>query len=248
MLIRFALVAVVCSSLGGCISQKSMERAASRTDLATAYLNEKNPEAAVGALREAVKLDPRNWRAREMLGMAYNAKGQPDLADASFIEALRLNPTEGEVLVNYGAFLIDQDRAKEAIPFLERAIDDLDYRSPALVLSNLSRAHLDAGEPDKAAARAQEALQRSPNLCPAMYHLGLAQEARGDTGAALLAYDKLTQTCPTEALGGWLRSGCIRASEGDRSGAAFALGQVESMAPGSAAVAEARSCQALAGG
>lgn len=231
----------------GCISAKDIERAASRVELSAAYIRENNAEAAVGSLREAIKLDPRNWRAHMMLGMAYIAKGQPDLADESFRDALRLNPEEGEVLVNYGAFLVQQGRPAEAIPLLERAVNDLDYRSPAIVLSNLSRAHLDLGQSDKAALRAEEALRRAPTLCPAMYHLGLAQEARGQPAAALRAYDLLTETCPNEAVGGWLRSGCIRAEQGDHSGADVAFGQVENLAPGTAAADEARSCQALAG-
>lgn len=244
----FAFASVVLVGFAsGCISQKDMERASSRVDLSAAYIRENNAEAAVGSLREAIKLDPRNWRARMMLGMAYIAKGQPELADESFQMAVKLNPDEGEILVNYGAFLVQQGRAKEAIPLLERAVDDLDYRSPAVVLSNLSRAHLDAGESDKAVLRAEEALRRAPTLCPAMYHLGLAQEARGQPTAALRAYDLLTETCPNEAVGGWLRSGCIRAEQGDRDGADVAFGQVENLAPGTAAVDEARSCQALAG-
>lgn len=231
----------------GCVSEKSMARAASRTDLATAYLNEKNPEAAVAAAREASKLDPRNWRARSVLAMAYIVKGQPEMAEESFLAALKINPDEGEILVNYGAFLVQQARPLEAIPLFERAIGDLDYRNPATVLSNLSRALLDAGQPDQAVVRAEEALRRSPNLCPALYHLGLAQEARNQPELALSAYDKLTETCPAEAVGGWLRSGCIRAGLGDRPGAAADLGQVESLAPGTQAAIEARSCQALAG-
>ncbi len=241
-----AVVAV--AFLGGCVSQARMEKAATRVDLGIAYLNEKNPEAAVAALREAVKLDPRNWRARSALAMAYVAKGEPALADDAFKKALRINPSEGEILVNYGAFLVASGRPAEAIPVLEKATDDLDYRNPGMVLSNLSRAHLDAGDPEKAAARAREAVKRVPGLCPAWYHLGLAEEARGQAEAALAAYDTLTQTCPDEALGGWLRAGCLMATRGDSIGADIALSHVVDHAAGTPMADEARACLAQVGG
>ena len=88
-----------------------------------------------------------------------------------------MNPDEGEILLNYGAFLIENGRPEEAIAPLEHALEDLDYRSPAMVLSNLARAELATGHPEKAKARAEAALKRAPNLCPAQYHLGLAEEA-----------------------------------------------------------------------
>ncbi len=241
-------VVVAIALLGGCVTQARIEKASTRTDLGIAYLNEKNPESAVATLREAVKLDPRNWRARSALAMAYSAKGQPELADESFRKALRVNPGEGEILVNYGAFLIANNRPAEAVIVLEKATDDLDYRNPGIVLSNLSRAHLDAGEPELAAARAREAVRRVPGLCPAWYHLGLAEEARGQAEAALAAYDTLTQTCPDEALGGWLRAGCLMATRGDSVGADIALSHVVDHAAGSPLADEARACLAQVGG
>lgn len=229
---------------GGCVSQARIEKASARTELGQAYLNEKNPEAAVSTLRSAVKLDPRNWRAASSLGMAYAAKGEAEMADEAFRRALRINPGEGEILVNYGAFLISVQRPADAIPVLEEATRDLDYRNPGIVLSNLARAHLDAGDPESAARRAQEAVRRVPTLCPAWYHLGLAEEARNHPDAALAAYDKLTSTCPEEALGGWLRAGCLMVARGEHDRADIALSLVVDRAAGTPLADEARACQA----
>ncbi len=242
-----SLALVTLALLGGCVSQARIEKASARTDLGQAYLNERNPEAAVSTLRSAVKLDPRNWRAASSLAMAYAAKGEPEMADDMFRRALRINPGEGEILVNYGAFLISSQRPADAIPVLEKATEDLDYRNPGMVLSNLSRAHLDAGDPESAARRAGEAVRRVPTLCPAWYHLGLAEEARNRPEAALAAYDKLTSTCPEEALGGWLRAGCLMASRGDEVGADIALQHVVDRAAGTPMADEARACLARVG-
>ena len=233
---------------GGCVSAKHVELAHAKTTLGIAYLQEKNPEGAVTILREAVKLDPRNWRARSALAMAYVTKGQPALAEETFQGALEVNPTEGEILVTYGAFLVSNGRPKEAIPVLELALEDLDYRNPAMVLSNLSRAHLEAAEPERALARAQEAVRRAPKLCPARFHIGLAHEALGKTDAALRDYAELIEECPTDALGGWLRTGCILAGLGDASGADAALRHVTDAALDTPMGDEARSCLQATGG
>jgi type IV pilus biogenesis/stability protein PilW len=245
---RFALAGLLSLVLVGCVSEKRIARGHAKSTLGVAYLQEGNPEGAVAALREAVKLDPRNWHARNALAMAYAAKGSPELAEAEFKSALRINPGEGEILLNYGAFLVTTGRPKEAIGVLETALADLEYRNPGMVLSNLSRAHLDNGEPEKAAARAEDALRRVPKMCPARFHLGLAHEALGKTDAALRDYAVLAEDCPNESLGGWLRTGCILAGLGDYAGADAALRHVTDVALDTPMADEARSCLQRGGG
>jgi Tfp pilus assembly protein PilF len=245
---RIAPFVLVAFGLAGCISEKRVQRGHAQATLGVAYLQENNPEAAVATLRESVKLDPRNWHAHNALAMAYAAKGSPELAEAEFKAGLRINPDEGELLLNYGAFLVTMRRPAEAVPVFEHALEDLDYRNPAMVLSNLSRAHLDAGAPDRALARADEALRRAPKMCPARFHRGLAHEALGKTDAALRDYAVLAEDCPTESLGGWLRMGCILAGLGDYEGADAALRHVTDVALDTPMADEARSCLQSAGG
>lgn len=243
-----ALLPLLLLTAFGCISEKRVSRASAKAQLGVAYLQEHNPEGAVAALREAVKLDPRNWHARNALAMAYAAKGQADLAEEAFKGALRVNPDEGEVLLNYGAFLVTVGRPAEAIPVLEHGLEDLEYRNPAMILSNLSRAHLDAGQTDRAVARAEDALRRSPKMCPARFHLGLAHEKQGKIDAALRDYATLAEDCPTESVGGWLRTGCILSQLGDTSGAEAALRHVTDAALDGPMAEEAKACLARSGG
>ena len=245
---RTSLAIALVLLVGGCISEKRASRASAKTQLGVAYLNERNPEGAVATLRDAVKLDPRNWHAHNALAMAYAAKGEAALAEGSFKDALRVNKDEGEILVNYGAFLVTVGRPTEAITVLEHGLADLEYRNPAMILSNLSRAHLDAGNVDKAIARAEDALRRSPKMCPARFHLGLAHEQQGKMDQALRDYATLTDDCPQEAIGGYLRTGCILAGMGDFDGAAASLRHVTDAALDGPMLEEARSCIARSGG
>ena len=205
------LATILLGGLSACVSQKRMERAVAQSDLGAAYYREGNPEAAIEALRRATDLDPRNWRAVNLLAIAYLAKGMPDLAEAEFDRALRINPTEAEILVNYGALKLRQGKNEEAVEVFTRALADLDYRNVALVLSNLSLAYSESGQYDNAVETAREATRRAPTLCQGWFHLGIAEEKRGHTDDAVAAYESLVKYCPGEADGAQVRMACLQA-------------------------------------
>ena len=238
---RFLLL-VLLVLLSSCITQKRMERAASRVDLGQAYVKEGNEEAAIGTLREATKIDPRNWRGHNLLAMAYIAKGENDLAEASFQRALRINPGEAEILLNHGAWLVRTGKLDLAVADFQLALKDLDYRNPAMVQANLAYTLLLAGRHDEALGWVREAIRRAPTLCEAYYDLGLIQEARKDSLAALEAYDQLIKTCPQEAAGGMLRTGCVQVEVGMTEEGVASLKRVIEGTPGTAFADEARAC------
>lgn len=225
-----------------CISPSRIQRAGSRVELGMAYYREGNLEGAIQSLREAHELDRRNWRALNALAVAYIAKGDLARAEETFRKALRLNPDEAEVLVNWGAFLIKAGRTDEAIAALQGALADLDYRNPAMVESNLAYAYLKADRKDEALAAARSAVRRTPGLCEGWFHLGLVQEARQDDLGALEAYGKLVETCPKESLGARLRQGCVQLRVGMGEEGAAALRGVMAEAPGTTFADQARAC------
>jgi type IV pilus assembly protein PilF len=243
--VRFLAIVLLAT---GCISHHRIERAATRVDLGAAYIREGNTESAVAILEEAARLDPRNWQAANTLAVAYIAKNQPELAEREFDRALRLDPDEGEILVNYGAFLLKQGRTDEAVEALKHALADLDYKNPAMVESNLALALVQAGQPDEALGYAREAIRRQPTLCEAYFHLGIAHEARKDVLAAMEAYDQEIQACPKESVGARLRKGCMQVRVGMVDDGTALLRGVVGEAPGTAFADEARSCMGTIGG
>lgn len=206
---RLLLVALLVLT-SGCVSQRRMRVAQAKVELGVAQYYEGNPEAAVATLREAIKVDARNWRAHNALAVVYVAKGQTGLAEDEFRRALQLNKGEAEILVNYGAYLAANGRAPEAVERLEEALEDLDYRNTAAILSNLSFALLQAGRVDDARDRAREAVRRMPTLCQGWFQLGQAEEARNDLEAAITAYNRQVEECPKDALTARVRIGCIQ--------------------------------------
>lgn len=86
---------------------------------------------ATGQLQDAVKmlqrasdLDPRDWRSRSALGVAYDRLGDPEHAEASYRAALQISPDNAAVLNNLAlsrAMAHDLAGARE---LLQRAISN----------------------------------------------------------------------------------------------------------------------------
>ncbi len=211
MIRSLPLLLLLTGSLCACVSANRVTRAAAQIDLGGAYYREGNPEASIEALRRAEDLDPRNWRAPNMLGIALLSKGLPDEAETEFKRALKIDPGEAEILVNYGAMKLRQGKNDEAIAMFTKAMGDLDYRNVALVLSNLSLAYSESGRYQEAVNSAREATRRAPTLCQGWFHLGLAEEKSGHPDEAVTAYSGLIENCPTESDGARVRIACLQA-------------------------------------
>lgn len=237
-----ALVGLAVLALSGCVTAKRAERAESRVVLGAAYYREGQQELALDAFRQAVELDPRNWRAHNLLALAYVSKGQPELAEQSFKAALRLAPEEAEVLNNYGTFLLAVGRTDEALARFEAALADIDYRNPGLIYSNLSGALLAAGRPEEALRAAQEAVRRAPNMCAGWHQVGKMEEALKDTQGALDAYEALARQCPAEALAARRKAGCLMVATGQPELGELLLDQVIREGDGSGEDRAARRC------
>lgn len=214
----------------GCISAKRAGRAATRTDLGTAYLREGDPASAVRVLREATKLNPRNAQAWEKLALAYMAQGAPELSDEAFTRAVALDE-RAEVHNNYGLFLSRAGRADEAIPQFEAALSDLTYRSPAIILSNLSYALYLEGRHDEALARVNDSIRRANGLCQGHFNKGLILKAQGKPGAALDSFELVVSTCPDTANGALLQAATLLLDLGDRTAGCAYLKKVQRDTP-----------------
>ena len=193
--------------LTSCINQERQKQATSRVSLGTAYMVEGNSPGAVKILREATKLDRRNWNAWNKLALATMSLGAFEEAEDAFLRAIDLVPENAEVRNNYGTMLMYQQRNEEAIEQFEVALDDLTYRKPALVMSNLGSAYSATGNHEQAVYWLNQAITRAPNLCQARFNRGIAQQAMEQVPEALEDFETVIQLCGDEALGAYFRAG-----------------------------------------
>ncbi len=202
---RLALLLLLVA-LAACVTPQRQRRAQARVDLGRAYLVEGSVDMAVATLTEATELDPRNVAAWNQLGLALAARGDFERAEQAFRRALRLDPDGAEVNLNYAFLLQKQGRHAEAIPYLERALEDMSYRNPVFILNNLGYALLQTGRVDRAVATLRDAVRRAPNNCRAWFNLGLALERTSHPLDAKEAYERVRMICPEQSYGARARS------------------------------------------
>ncbi len=217
------------------------ERSISHGELGRAYLSEGNFEAAIESLRQAAELDRTNWAAWTFLGLALAERGAAEEAEKAFNTALRYAPERAEPHSNYAMFLFGQGRIDEAVAHYELALEDLTYRKPTLIMSNLGFALLTAGDHGRAVTVLEEALQRSPTLCPARFNLGLAHESAGADELAIAAFRETLEMCGEEVPGTYVHLARLLAARGELAEATTYLYRAMDLAPGTDIASEAES-------
>ncbi len=156
-------------------------------------LLEKDAAAAVAPLSKAVELLPSQSRPRYLLGLAQERSGDLKGAAVSFEGATRLDPKDGEALLELGRIYIKNNRAAEAEAKFRAALS-LEPNSPE-VLQGLALS-LDAQKKPEAVSAYRDylAVQPQDNAARArMVHL-LVEQQQYD--AALAELDK---TAPGQA-------------------------------------------------
>ena len=111
-------------------------RAMIRLQLASTYFSQRQFQFAIDESREALKLDPTLAAAHGLLGLIYMELNERAQAEASFAQALRMQPDSPELLNNFGWFLCSTGRERESIAWFERTLTNRLYPTPALAAQN----------------------------------------------------------------------------------------------------------------
>ncbi len=105
--------------------------------------------------------------AYTFLGWTYSFMGRLEDAIAECKKAIATDPSFGNPYNDIGAYLLQQGRPKQAIPWLERALRAPRYESYHFAHMNLGRAHQALGHWQAARSAFEAALERVPDYRPA---------------------------------------------------------------------------------
>jgi putative PEP-CTERM system TPR-repeat lipoprotein len=160
-------------------------------------LNNRDFGGARVALEEALKLDPQNLRALEVLRGSYVAQKQNATALQKIKEYAAQQPKSASVQAFLGQVLAASGDSVQA----RAAFDAAKAADPHLESVELSLIQLDYvdGRLDSARTRLQALLAANPNNQRARLWLGDVNAVKGDSGAALEAYQQVLQADPSHA-------------------------------------------------
>ena len=102
-----------------------------------------------------------------LLGWAYSMIDLYEQAEAMCKKAIELDPGLGNPYNDIGAYLIEQERWEEAIPWLEEATTAPRYASPEFAYTNLGRVYEYLGDYYQALDYFNRALAVAPYYLPA---------------------------------------------------------------------------------
>ena len=174
-------------------------------NLGRAKYNENRFAEAISVFQKCLKLDPKNVKAEDNLGLSFAGLGRNEEAAAAYQQAiawqeqsLAKNPRP---YLDLGSLLIDENRSKDAVTLLLQAseIDSSDSKTHEL----LGKAYTRLEEFPKAQVELEKAIELSPQspnlhcmLAPVYRKQGLAEKAKAeyDRCAALTGSRSTPQT------------------------------------------------------
>lgn len=159
---------------------EAVEGAVVNVKLATGYMRQGDYEVALEKLQRALQFDPNYATAHTVIGVLYTRIDEQQLAGKHYKRAVELNPNDGGILNNYGQYLCQVKRYKEAYPYFKRAIDQPFYSTPASAYSNAGRCAIDEGKLNKAEKYLRKALKISPSYPPTLLELAQLMELKNE--------------------------------------------------------------------
>jgi tetratricopeptide (TPR) repeat protein len=154
--------------------------------------NENRFEEAIKAFKQCLKLDPKNVKAEDNLGLSYQGLGRTDDAASAYRNAIAwqnhmLEKHFGPFL-DMGSLLLEQDRTEEAISYLVQAVEISPQESKPH--EQLGKAYARLNELPKAQAELEKAVALVPEIASLHFMLGQVYRKQGMTEKARLELER----------------------------------------------------------
>lgn len=240
------LFALVLAS--GCASQQTNDpdavsskrkAAEANTSLGLEYMNRGQYEVALGKLKKAVREDSSYAPAHTVLAVLYERIGEMKLAGKHYKEAYEADPTDGDVNNNYGVYLCQTNKQKQAMSHFTQALEDPFYSSPSVALTNAGSCAMREGDTAAADEYLRAALKIEPDFADALVNMARLnfEEQNYLTARAFLQRYEASTSHDAESL---LLAYRIEMATGDSKSAAQYRRVLESNFPDSSQTAEVR--------
>jgi len=146
------------------------------------------PGKATEVAKGVLKADEKNVKAMIVLGRAYHKSGQDETARYVLSEALKQDPSDGEIYYAFSLIDLDAKEKKLAVAHLKKAVE----LTPSLLdaRNNLAVLYLDGGSFQEAADQLAAAAKLAPYKGEVFLNLGEAYRGLRQWKDAIGAYEK----------------------------------------------------------
>lgn len=167
--------------------------------LGIAYIQQGDTQRAKVPLKSALDIDSSNADAHAALALAFQVEMEPKLADEHYRKALSQRPGDARLLNNYGGFLFEQKRYKDANEiYLKAAADNL-YPERSRVFENLGLTALQLGQREQAKEYFQRSLRLSSRQPRALLEMAQLSYEDREYVPARGYYDAYSEMAPQNA-------------------------------------------------
>lgn len=210
MVLRTFFCALVLLALSGCVTEESGKVDPTQTEqgrkaavdayirLGLAYFREGMGARAKLPLGKALELDPNSADAHAALAIVFQSEMELALADKHYREALKNDGQNARILNNYGSFLYDRERYKEAQALFLQAAQDPMYSERARVFENLGLVSLRLNQPVEARDYFNRALHLDRRRPIAFLELAFIAYDAKDFAATQYCYDNFLALMGTQ--------------------------------------------------
>ena len=199
--VALLLLALVLPACASAVTETDRLRAQAAYERALGHIGERQPSPALGALKEAVSVDPTVAVYRDTLGLVYLELGRPDLALEELRKAVELDPKLADGHFHLGTAYAEVGRWADAVTSYRRAlalptltIQDFVHQNLGLALYHLKRY-------PEAESSLRFALSLDPTMQAAYYNLGLVLAAGNRHDEARAAFRRARQLAPDSPFG-----------------------------------------------
>ena len=194
------------------------ESARLRTELGFNYFMRGQMVVALEEIRSALDSNPQHAPAYNVLGLINMDLGENAKAEAAFKRALALTPNDSDTLNNFGWFLCQTKREREALGYFLSSLKDPLYPTPYKPYLNAGICAQRIGDEAAAEDYFRKSFALDPSNPATMARLGELYLKRNDLEKARFYADRINKNLDPTAESLWLalrieRKGGDRASE-----------------------------------
>lgn len=181
-----------------------IESAKVHTELAFSYFQRGQMAVALEEVRIALAANPNHFMAYNVLGLINMDLGDNPKAEEAFRRALQMAPNDSDTLNNYGWFLCQTKRERQAIPQFMQALKNPLYGTPAKPYMNAGECSQKIGDEVAAEDYYRKAFSLEPGNAGVMLRLSELYFKRNDMEKARFYSDRLNKAFEPSAESLWL--------------------------------------------